>query len=43
MENTLSTGIKFEKRNFHATFALKDRAEGMAAFSEKRKPNFTNE
>jgi len=27
---------------FHAVFATADQKEGMAAFSEKRKPEFTN-
>ena len=35
-ETTLSEGVRFERRTFHATFAFTDRAEGMAAFSEKR-------
>jgi enoyl-CoA hydratase len=39
---TLATGTEFERRLFHSTFATKDQKEGMAAFSEKRKPNFTN-
>src|SRR5262249_55874215 len=37
-ETTLTEGVRFERRTFHATFAFEDRAEGMAAFSEKRKP-----
>ncbi|HQS47931.1 MAG TPA: enoyl-CoA hydratase [Xanthobacteraceae bacterium] len=41
-ETTLSEGIRFERRVFHAQFALADQKEGMAAFSEKRPPNFTN-
>ncbi|KQW45014.1 enoyl-CoA hydratase [Nocardioides sp. Root1257] len=41
-ESTLASGIRFERRTFHATFALADRAEGMAAFSEKRPPRFTH-
>ena len=43
MEMGLSAGIKLEKRNFHATFGLTDRLEGMTAFSEKRKPVFKDE
>lgn len=39
-ESTLSAGVRFERRTFHATFALRDRAEGMAAFVEKRPPNY---
>ncbi len=41
-ETTLSQGILFERRNFHACFALSDQKEGMAAFVEKRKPNFSH-
>ncbi|WP_421996027.1 enoyl-CoA hydratase [Reyranella sp.] len=36
-ETTLAEGVRFERRTFHATFAFEDRAEGMAAFAEKRK------
>jgi enoyl-CoA hydratase len=39
-ETTLSEGVRFERRTFHATFALDDRTEGMSAFVEKRKPDF---
>ena len=39
-ETTLSEGVRFERRMFHATFALDDQKEGMAAFVEKRKPTF---
>src|SRR5580658_8494006 len=39
-ETTLSEGIHFERRLFHAMFATDDQKEGMAAFSEKRKPQF---
>jgi enoyl-CoA hydratase len=41
-ETTLSEGILFERRVFHATFALEDRKEGMDAFGEKRPPLFKN-
>jgi enoyl-CoA hydratase len=41
-ESTLSEGILFERRLFHAAFALDDQKEGMAAFVEKRKPKFKN-
>src|SRR6202162_3071825 len=37
-ETTLSDGLNVERNLFHATFALEDRSEGMAAFIEKRKP-----
>ena len=39
-ETTMSEGVRFERRLFHATFALSDQKEGMAAFVEKRKPKF---
>lgn len=41
-ETTLSEGIRFERRMFHATFATEDQKEGMNAFAEKRQPNFAN-
>src|SRR5712671_2054901 len=37
-ETPLSEGMNVERNLFHSTFALDDRAEGMAAFIEKRKP-----
>ena len=39
-ETTLAEGVHFERRLFHATFALADQKEGMAAFVEKRPPAF---
>jgi enoyl-CoA hydratase len=39
-ETTLSEGIRFERRTFHALFATHDQKEGMAAFVEKRAPKF---
>jgi enoyl-CoA hydratase len=39
-ETTLAEGIRFERRVFHSMFALEDQKEGMAAFVEKRPPNF---
>lgn len=41
-ETTLAEGVMFERRVFHSSFALDDRKEGMAAFAEKRSPNFQN-
>ncbi|WCZ38407.1 putative enoyl-CoA hydratase echA8 [Corynebacterium jeddahense] len=41
-ETTLSQGLLFERRRFHALFASEDQKEGMAAFVEKREPNFTH-
>ena len=40
--STLAEGVKFERRNFHAAFATQDQKEGMAAFVEKRPPQFKN-
>jgi enoyl-CoA hydratase len=41
-ETSLAEGVRFERRLFHSTFATEDQKEGMAAFSEKRKPAFRN-
>ena len=41
-ETTLSEGVRFERRLFHSAFATDDQKEGMAAFSDKRKPDFQN-
>jgi enoyl-CoA hydratase/carnithine racemase len=39
-ETTLATGVALERRLFHSLFAFDDQKEGMAAFIEKRKPDF---
>ncbi len=39
-ESSLAEGIRFERRMFHATFALEDQKEGMSAFVDKRQPTF---
>jgi enoyl-CoA hydratase len=39
-ESSLAEGLLFERREFHATFALDDQKEGMRAFVGKRKPAF---
>ncbi|CAG0884414.1 unnamed protein product [Darwinula stevensoni] len=41
-ETTLREGLHIERRLFHATFATRDRKEGMSAFIEKRSPKFTD-
>ncbi len=41
-EGSLSDGILFERRLFHGLFATADQKEGMDAFVNKRKPNFTH-
>ncbi|VVO35225.1 enoyl-CoA hydratase [Pseudomonas fluorescens] len=39
-EVSLSEGVRFERRVFHAAFAIEDRKEGMAAFIDKRAAQF---
>ena len=39
-ESPLNEGLLFERRTFHSSFALEDQKEGMAAFLEKRAPQF---
>lgn len=41
-ESSLAEGLLFERRVFHSLFATDDQTEGMAAFTEKRAPNFTH-
>ncbi|WP_339832902.1 enoyl-CoA hydratase [uncultured Parvibaculum sp.] len=41
-ETTLTEGVRFERRLFHSMFATDDQTEGMAAFVEKRQPQFRN-
>ena len=42
-EGSLSDGLMYERRLFHALFATKDQKEGMDAFVNKRKAEFTHQ
>ncbi|MDB4214899.1 enoyl-CoA hydratase [Burkholderiaceae bacterium] len=42
-EGSLSEGVRFERRLFHALFATEDQKEGMDAFVNKRKPAFKHQ
>lgn len=42
-EGSLSDGVMFERRLFHALFATQDQKEGMDAFVNKRKPAFKHQ
>jgi enoyl-CoA hydratase/carnithine racemase len=42
-ETTLSEGVRFERRLFHALFSTEDQKEGMDAFTEKRTAQFKGE
>ena len=42
-ESSLSDGVMFERRMFHAMFATGDQKEGMDAFVNKRKAEFRNQ
>ncbi|MFC9228873.1 enoyl-CoA hydratase-related protein [Streptomyces decoyicus] len=41
-ETTLTEGVRFERRLFHAVFATADQKEGMSAFVDKRPPGFVH-
>ncbi|MHA7969485.1 enoyl-CoA hydratase [Rhizobium sp. CAU 1783] len=41
-EQTLTEGLRFERRLFYSLFSTEDQKEGMAAFVEKRKAVFKN-
>lgn len=41
-ESGLSDGVVFERRLFNALFGTEDQKEGMQAFIDKRKPNFSH-
>jgi enoyl-CoA hydratase len=40
-ETTLTEGVRYERRYFHAGFGTPAQKEGMTAFLEKRKPDFS--
>jgi enoyl-CoA hydratase len=40
-DSALEEGLQFERKNFYLLFASEDQKEGMAAFVEKRNPNFS--
>ncbi|MDO9133576.1 MAG: enoyl-CoA hydratase, partial [Hydrogenophaga sp.] len=40
---SLSDGVMFERRIFHALFATADQKEGMDAFVNKRKAEFKHQ
>ncbi|MNH45320.1 putative enoyl-CoA hydratase echA8 [compost metagenome] len=42
-ESSLSDGVMFERRLFHALFATQDQKEGMDAFVNKRPAKFTHQ
>ncbi|MFE0420460.1 enoyl-CoA hydratase-related protein [Streptomyces tendae] len=42
-ESSLNEGLLFERRLFHAGFALHDQKEGIAAFTERRSASFTDQ
>ena len=42
-ESSLTDGVAFERRLFHALFATADQKEGMDAFVNKRKANFKHQ
>jgi len=42
-EVSLSEGVRFERRVFHAAFATQDQKEGMAAFIAKREAEFVGQ
>lgn len=43
LELPTTEGVKFERRLFHALFGTDDQKEGMAAFVEKRAPDFKDQ
>jgi enoyl-CoA hydratase len=42
LETSLTSGLAYERNHFYALFSTDDQKEGMAAFLEKRDPNWQN-
>lgn len=42
-DTTINDGLEFERKNFYLLFATSDMREGMAAFLEKRRPDWKGE
>lgn len=40
LDTPLESGLEFERKSFYLLFATEDKAEGMKAFAEKRRPIF---
>ena len=40
---TLTSGLELERTLYYSSFSLRDCKEGIAAFLEKRSPNFVDE
>jgi enoyl-CoA hydratase len=40
LETSLAAGLAFERNSFYTLFSTQDQKEGMAAFLEKRKPEW---
>lgn len=43
LEVDMTSGLELEEECYEQTLLSKDRLEGLAAFNEKRKPNYTGQ